>query len=139
MAQAPKEGRPNCCEPVFIRICAGAWLKASVDIDLTMAMSSTISASVGQQLGDFGAALPVFGEFEFRAEQRRIRIDEGGPVALEQFFGRQRAVEFRQLRLVVEQFEVAGAAGHEQEDDAFRFRRVVWFFRSQRIGRLSIA
>ena len=29
-------GRPNCCEPVFIRIWPGAWLNASVAIDLTM-------------------------------------------------------------------------------------------------------
>ena len=40
-------GRPNCCEPVFMKICAGAWLKASVSIDFTMAMSSTTPARWG--------------------------------------------------------------------------------------------
>src|SRR5262249_34424207 len=34
----PMLGRPNCCEPVFMKIWAGAWLNASVTIDLTIAM-----------------------------------------------------------------------------------------------------
>ena len=54
-------------EPVFIRIWPGAWLKASVTIDLTMAMSSTTVAEVRQQLGQLGAALAVLGELELRA------------------------------------------------------------------------
>ena len=40
-------GRPNCCDPVFIRSCPGAWLNASVTIDLTMVMSSTTPARCG--------------------------------------------------------------------------------------------
>ena len=45
--QAPMLGRPKICEPVFIKICPGAWLNASVTIDLTMAMSSTTVARCG--------------------------------------------------------------------------------------------
>ena len=40
-------GRPNCIVPVFIRSWPGAWLKASVTIDFTTAMSSTILAVWG--------------------------------------------------------------------------------------------
>jgi hypothetical protein len=40
-------GRPNCIVPVFISNWPGAWLKASVTIDFTMAMSSTISPVKG--------------------------------------------------------------------------------------------
>ena len=40
-------GRPKICEPVLIMICPGAWLKASVTIPLTTAMSSTTVARCG--------------------------------------------------------------------------------------------
>ena len=76
-----------------------------------------------QQLGELGAALAVFGELEFRSEQLRIRIDERRAIALQQIGGRQRAVEFGELRLVVEQLEVARRAGHEQEDDVLGLGR----------------
>ena len=39
-SQAPMLGRPNCCEPVFMKICAGAWLTASVCIERINAISS---------------------------------------------------------------------------------------------------
>ena len=77
---------------------------------------------VRQQLGELGAALAVPGELELRAQQLRVRIDERGAVALEQLRRRQRAVELGELRLVVEQLQVAGRAGHEQEDDVLRPR-----------------
>ena len=66
-------GRPSCGEPVFMKICAGAWLNWSVCIDLTMAMSSTTFGQVRQQLGELGPALAVLGELELRAEQARRR------------------------------------------------------------------
>ena len=40
-------GRPNCMDPVFISNCPGAWLKASVTMDLTIEMSSTTSPRCG--------------------------------------------------------------------------------------------
>ena len=89
---------------------------------------------VRQQLRKLGAALAVLGELELRAEQLRVRIDERGPVALEQLGRRQRAVELGELRLVVEQLQVAGRAGHEQEDDVLRARRKVRLLRRERIG-----
>ena len=48
--QAPKDGLPNCCVPVLIITCAGAWLKASVTSDFTIAMSSAIEAVCGMSL-----------------------------------------------------------------------------------------
>ena len=36
----PIEGRPEMVVPVFISVCAGSWLMASVTIDRMMAMSS---------------------------------------------------------------------------------------------------
>ena len=109
-------GRPNCCEPVFIMIWPGAWLNASVTIDLDDGDVVGHRRQVRQQLGELGAALAVPGELELGPKQLRARIDERRPIALEQLGRRQRAVELGQLRLVVEQFEMAGRAGHEQED-----------------------
>src|SRR6185295_13231213 len=48
VAQAPTLGRPNICAPVFMKICAGAWLNASVTIDFTTAMSSATVARCGR-------------------------------------------------------------------------------------------
>ena len=126
---------PNCCEPVLIRIWPGAWLNASVTIDLTMAMSSTTSGQMRQQLRQLGAALAVLGELELRPQQLRVRIDERGPIALEQLGRRQRAVELRELRLVVEQLQVARRPGHEQEDDVLRPRPNAAAAWRERIGR----
>jgi len=44
---APKLGRPNCCEPVFIMICAGAWFTASVCMLRITQRSSAIPAMFG--------------------------------------------------------------------------------------------
>ena len=58
-------GRPNCCEPVFIRIWPGAWLNASVTIDFTMAMSSTIFGQVRQQLDSSAPHWPCLANLNF--------------------------------------------------------------------------
>jgi hypothetical protein len=39
------------------------------------------------------------------------------------------------LRLVVEQFQMAGGAGHEEEDDVLRLGGQVGLFGGERIGR----
>ena len=48
---------------------------------------------VRQQLRQLGPALAVLGELELRPEQRRVRVDERGAIALEQLRRRQRAVD----------------------------------------------
>ena len=60
-------GRPKCCEPVLIRIWPGAWLKASVTIDLDDGDVVDDRRQVRQQLGELGPALAVPGELELRA------------------------------------------------------------------------
>jgi hypothetical protein len=90
---------------------------------------------VRNELGQFGAALPVFRELELRSEQLRVRVDERGAVALQQVGGRQRAVELRKLRLVIEHLEMARRSGHEQEDHRLRLRLVMRLLRGQRVLR----
>ena len=58
-------GRPNCCEPVFIRIWAGAWLNASVTIDLTIAMSSTTVARCGSSSDSSAPHWPCLANLNF--------------------------------------------------------------------------
>ena len=96
---------------------------------------------VRQQFGDFGAALAVLFELEFRAEQLGIGIDERGAIAFQEFGRRKSAVEFGELRLVVEKFKMAGRAGHEEEDDVLRLGGKRRFLGRERIasGRIGQA
>ena len=116
-------GRPNCGEPVFTNSLAGPWLKTSVAMLLTMQTSSTIGRQVRQQLAQLGAALAVPRELAARAQQLGVALDEGEPLALDERLRERLAVELLQLRLVVEQLELAGPAGHEQVDDALGLGR----------------
>jgi hypothetical protein len=61
----PMLGRPNCCVPVDMNSCAGAWLKASVTIDLTMARSSTTFARCGSSSPSSVPFLPTFLNLNF--------------------------------------------------------------------------
>src|SRR5439155_18831169 len=74
-------------------------------------------------------------ELELRSQQLRIRIDERRPITLEQIRRRQLAVPLRQLRLIVEQLQMARRAGHEQIDDALGLRCEVRRLRCQRTCR----
>src|SRR4051812_390602 len=60
VTHAPMLGRPNCWEPVFMKICAGAWLKASVCIDLTIAISSATPARCGNNSESSAPLFPCF-------------------------------------------------------------------------------
>ena len=119
-------GRPGSGEPVLRKICAGAWLNWSVCIDLTIAMSSTTFARCGSISESSAPALAVPGERESRAD---IRLASGRMKAyrwsLTTSAGTGWPSYFAQLRLVVEQVELAGRPGHEQVDDPLRLRREV--------------
>src|SRR6185369_5289908 len=65
VTHAPMLGRPNCWAPVFIMICAGAWLKASVTIDLTIVISSAIVARWGRSSESSVALLPYLPKWNF--------------------------------------------------------------------------
>ena len=71
-------------------------------------------------------------------KQVGIRIDEGGPIALEQF--RRRQLCRRSLAncgLLSNSSRWLGRTGHEQKDDALRFGRKGGGLRSQRIDRTA--
>ena len=80
-SQAPIDGRPACCDPVWKNVIAGSWLIASVCIDLTMHSSSTILRRVRQQLADPRARLAVLRELELRAGHRERRWNAVMPVS----------------------------------------------------------
>jgi len=58
-------GRPNCWAPVFIMICAGAWLKASVTSDFTIVMTSTMVARWGRSCEISVALFPYLPKWNF--------------------------------------------------------------------------
>jgi hypothetical protein len=56
----PMLGRPGCEKPVFMKICAGAWLNCVVRQDFTMAMSSTTVARCGSTSESSAPHCPCF-------------------------------------------------------------------------------
>src|SRR5207245_4564269 len=80
-----------------------------------------------------GAAFAMLLEFEFRAEQSRVRRDECRAIILEQFGRRQLAVPFGQFRFVIEQFEMTRPARLKEVNDAFGFRFKMRLLRRERI------
>src|SRR5262249_1275399 len=87
------------------------------------------------QLGHPGAALAVLLERAARPEQFRAvaRIHEGETLAFDERLRDRLAVELDQLRLVIEQLELARASGHEKIDDVLRLRRKMSRMRRHRI------
>src|SRR5207249_12276687 len=86
------------------------------------------------QFREFRPALAVFGELEFGTQQLGAGVDEGGPVALDQIGGWQRAIELGQLRLVIKQLQVRRGASHEEKNGSLGARGVVRRARCQWIG-----
>ena len=126
-------GRPLIAVPVFIIVWAGSWLIWSVTIDRMMAMSSTNFAWYGRKSLIHCPLLPCLLELREVPLHLQLRaLELGDRLALRERLGHRLAVEFVELRLVVERLEVARPAGHVQEDDALRLRRVV---REARRGR----
>ena len=64
------------------------------------------------------------GEFELGSQERGIRIDEGGPVAFQQFRRRQLSAPLRQLGFIIEQLKVARRTGHEEVNHPLGPRRL---------------
>ena len=74
---------------------------------------------VGQQFRKFGSRLAMSRELELWAQQRGTGIDECGAVAFHQFGRRDFAIPFGQFGFVIEEFQMAGRAGHKEKNDAF--------------------
>src|SRR5262249_164768 len=83
------------------------------------------AARVREQLADFDAAASVPGEFVLRTEQGGVWIDERGSVSAQQLRRRQPAVVAGQLRLRIEQLQMAGSAGMKQINDVLGLGREV--------------
>ncbi len=107
-------GRPNCCEPVFMKIWAGAWLKASVTIDLTIATSSTTSPRCGSSSESSAPDWPCLLNLNLGASRVELGLMNAARYPLSRSAGGKRAVMLAEVRLVVEQVEVAGSPGLEQ-------------------------
>ena len=80
-------------------------------------------AQVRQQLRELRAGFAIAAKLEFRTQQSRVGVDERRPIAFEELRGWQLAVVLRQLGFVVEELQVAWAAGHEEVDDALGLGR----------------
>ncbi len=130
-------GRPNCWRPGVHQDLARRVIEGVGDHRFDDRDVVNDTRQVRQQLGQLGAALAMPGKLELRPQQLRVRVDERGPVSLEQFGRRQLPVELGQLRLVVEQLQMARAARHEQENYALRFGRRGRGLRGQWIDRTA--
>ncbi len=74
-------------------------------------------AQVREVIGNLHAALAARREFAMAGQNGRRRLDEGELQILSQRRGQRLAVPLFELRLRVEQIELAGSALHEHEDD----------------------
>ena len=126
-------GRPGMPLPVFTNSWAGAWLNRSVCTERTIAMSSTTFARCGNTSEISAPHCAMSGELEPRSQDGGIGLNEGVPLALDDFGRNRLAFQLRQLRLVVEQFELTRRARHEQIDDAFGRRRKMRRLGSRRV------
>ena len=112
--------------PVFMNVWAGSWLIASVFIERTMQMSSATDAEVRKDLADLLPDSPNFLKACCGPKQLSFcALELGDRLALGERLGHRLAVHLRQLRLVVERFEVRRAAGHVEVDDALGLGRDV--------------
>src|SRR5215469_6259605 len=89
---------------------------------------------VREEIGYLDASAAVLPKGAFAAEQTSIRSDKL-IFGVAEPFGARLAVELDEEWLGIEGFQMAGAAGHEQEDHGFRLRlRQMRRFGRQRIG-----
>ena len=87
-----------------------------------------------QHLRDFRARLTVALELEPGPQHRRVRTDEGVPLARDHRRGQRFTLHLRQFGLVVEQVQLAGRPRHEQVDHPLRLRREMGLPGGQRVG-----
>ena len=132
----PCSAGPPAALPVFMNIFAGAWLNTLVVIVRTTAISSTILAVYGRHSDTQVPALPCCANLRRLPRMQRHLlgegVHEGEALALEELVGAGLAVQAVELGLVVEQLQLAGAAGHEQVDDALGLRLEVRLLRRER-------
>ena len=119
-------GEPGNCEPVLMKVMPGSWLIASVCMRADDGDVIGDARGVGQQVADPLAAVSALfegGEAFANGEVFLAGGHAGQALALADGVGEILAVDLLQLRLVVEEVDVRGAAGLEEIDDAFRLGR----------------
>jgi hypothetical protein len=85
---------------------------------------------VGEEVGNLDAALAAGFEFA-RGGEEFVFGDGAAGFEVAEGFGNGLAGEFDEVRLGIEEIDVAGAAGHEKENDAFGFGGEVSGFRRE--------
>jgi hypothetical protein len=81
-------------------------------------------AELREKLAEFHAVLAEFLEFKLRPETlQSLSLKLGDLFPLGHGFRHRFAIEFAQLRLGIESFQVRGTAGHCQPNDPFRLGR----------------
>ena len=128
-------GKPGTVRPVHSSYCAAEWTTRSPWQERSTAMSSMQLATCGNRSDTSTPLCAVLGELARRAEQLGVALNKL-IFRLAKLRRPRLAVELVQQRLGIERLQVAGTAGHHQEDDRLRFRSgQVRFLRRQRIGR----
>ena len=110
--------------PVFMNVWAGSWLIASVCIERMMHMSSASLPMLGKSVQISCCDLPYFANGCCGAKQfKLLPLQLRDRLALGDRLGHRLAVQFGQLGLVVERFQVRRPAGHVEIDDPLAARR----------------
>jgi hypothetical protein len=118
VSQSPCSAAQIWC-PVFMKICAGAWLNCA-RVERTGRRRSHDAGEMRQELRKLGAGVSVSAKSTgSRALWERLDESESPPSAASPDNPGRRAPE---LRLGIEEIEMR-SAGHEQVDDALRLRR----------------
>src|SRR5262249_52265872 len=86
---------------------------------------------VREQVGDPLAALTILLELPLRTDDAPLVLVAAATVRLH---GDRLPIQLIELGLVVERIDLAGAAVHEQEDDALRLATEVWLLRGERVS-----
>src|SRR5262249_2375679 len=125
----PDEGMPGVHEDLGRRVVEVVGVHRPEDEEVVRD-----SRRVREETRERSAAAAVPAERVRRAQERRDTFDEGEPLALDDILRNLLAVVRVELRLRVEEIDLGGPPGHEQEDDALGLGREVSRLRGQRVG-----
>ena len=112
--------------PVFMKICAGAWLNCVVCIERTMAMSSAMLAEMRQQRPRSRAPdCPCLPNVNGEPSSRGVPLMNAKRSPLTNLFRDRPGRRTGAASAFVEEIELRRRAGHEQVDHLLGLRREV--------------
>ena len=112
--------------PVFMKVCAGSWLIASVTIERMMQMSSATVARWGKIGAQFLAALAAAAERMLGSQTDQLRaLKLCDRHATRERLRHRLARHLGEVWLIVERLQVRRAAGHVEVDDPLDLGSVV--------------